>query len=225
MRTGAWAIAVALLVLGGGPAPANDIVGRARLVDGDTIEVAGQSVRLHGIDAPETGQSCDDWNGTPYSCGALATETLRDLIAGGEVACEGDEHDRYGRLIAICRTGGLAGGLDLNREMVRLGMAVAYEEYSDDYLPEQIEAFKAGRGLWGGRFDRPAAVRAAKWRTAQGSAPEGCPIKGNISRAGRIYHAPWSEWYDRTRIDTMRGERWFCSEDEAIRAGWRAPYR
>ncbi len=56
-------------------------------------------------------------------------------------------------------------------------------------------------------------------------APRRCPIKGNISSAGRIYHVPWSEWYERTRIDPARGERWFCSEDDAIRAGWRAPYR
>lgn len=225
MRTGAWAIAVALLALGGGPASADAIAGRARLIDGDTIEVAGVSVRLHGIDAPETGQSCTDRDGRDFACGVRATDALRGLIGKAEVACEGDEHDRYGRLVAICRTGGAGGGLDLNREMVRLGMAVAYEEYSDDYLPEQIEAFKAGRGIWGGTFDRPAAVRAARWQTARQEAPQGCPIKGNVSRAGRIYHAPWSEWYDRTRIDTARGERWFCSEDEAIRAGWRAPYR
>lgn len=225
MRTGTWAIAVALLALGGGPAPAGDLSGRARLVDGDTIEVAGQSVRLHGIDAPETGQSCEDRDGRPFPCGARATETLRTLIGGKEVDCQGGEHDRYGRLIATCRVAGAGGGVELNREMVRLGMAMAYEEYSDDYLPEQIEALKAGRGLWAGQFDRPAEVRAARWETARGAAPQGCPIKGNISDAGRIYHAPWSEWYDRTRIDTARGERWFCSEDEAIEAGWRAPYR
>jgi endonuclease YncB( thermonuclease family) len=223
VRTGAWAIAVALLALGGGPASADAIAGRARLIDGDTIEVAGTTVRLHGIDAPETGQRCEDGDGRDFPCGVRATDTLRGLIGSGEVSCEGSEHDRYGRLIAVCRA--RKGGLDLNREMVRLGQAVAYEEYSDDYLPEQIEAFKTGRGLWAGTFDRPATVRAARWQAAQQKAPRGCPIKGNISKAGRVYHAPWSEWYDRTRIDTARGERWFCSEDEAIRAGWRAPYR
>ena len=221
MRTGAWAIAVALLALGGGPAPAGDLYGRARLVDGDTIEVAGQSVRLHGIDAPETGQRCRDRDGQAFACGARAADVLGELIGGGPVACTGDEHDRYGRLIAVCR----AGGVVLNREMVRLGLAIAYEEYSDDYLPEQVDAYKAGRGLWAGEFQRPAEVRAESWQSAKRSAPQGCPIKGNISRNGRIYHAPWSEWYDRTRIDPSHGERWFCSEDEAVRAGWRPPYR
>jgi endonuclease YncB( thermonuclease family) len=52
----------------------------------------------------------------------------------------------------------------------------------------------------------------------------GCAIKGNISKHGeRIYHVPGSEWYDATRIDPHKGERWFCSEDEARSAGWRAP--
>ncbi len=143
MRTGAWAIAVALLALGGGPASADAIAGRARLIDGDTIEVAGTTVRLHGIDAPETGQRCKDRDGVSFACGVRATDTLRGLIGKAEVACEGNEHDRYGRLVAICSTGALV----LNREMVRLGQAVACEAYSDDYLPEQIQAFEAGRGL------------------------------------------------------------------------------
>ena len=56
---------------------------------------------------------------------------------------------------------------------------------------------------------------------------DGCPIKGNINRDGElIYHTPWgSQWYDRTRISTARGEQWFCSEREALDAGWRAPLR
>lgn len=220
MRTGLWAIAVVLLVSGGGPAPADDLAGRARLVDGDTIEVAGRTVRLHGIDAPETAQGCLDSSGDPFPCGTRATEALRALIAGRRVVCAGDEHDRYGRLIAICR----AGGVDLNAEMVRRGMAVAYEDYSDDYLPEQAEARDAGRGLWAGAFEPPAEVRAGRWRTASATAPDGCPIKGNISANGRIYHPPWSRWYARTRVDPARGERWFCSEGEALEAGWRPPY-
>ena len=46
-------------------------------------------------------------------------------------------------------------------------------------------------------------------------------IKGNITRTGQVYHMPWSPWYGKTRVDARRGERWFCSEDEAIAAGWR----
>jgi hypothetical protein len=50
-----------------------------------------------------------------------------------------------------------------------------------------------------------------------------CRIKGNISQSGRIYHIPGSAWYDRTEIDESKGERWFCTEEEARTAGWRAP--
>jgi hypothetical protein len=48
-----------------------------------------------------------------------------------------------------------------------------------------------------------------------------CPIKGNITSSGHIYHMPWSPWYEKVRIDTAKGERWFCSEREALAAGWR----
>ena len=63
------------------------------------------------------------------------------------------------------------------------------------------------------------------WRSSNESFPEGCRIKGNISLNGeRIYHVPGGEWYDETRIDRSRGERWFCSENEAQAAGWRKAY-
>lgn len=223
MRTGIRAIAVALLALGGDPAPASDLAGHARLVDGDTIEIAGQSVRLHGIDAPESGQHCLNADGNLFPCGALAADMLGQMIAGHRVVCSGHEHDRYGRLVAICRVG----GRDLNARMVRLGLALAYVKYSDDYLPQQREATRAGRGLWAGTFQPPAQYRAERRQGRVAAAPvdaaAGCRIKGNISANGRIYHMPGSRWYARTRISPARGEQWFCSEAAARRAGWRPP--
>lgn len=73
------------------------------------------------------------------------------------------------------------------------------------------------------RFQKPWEYRAEKWEVAEQEAPDGCPIKGNISENGRIYHAPWSPWYKKTKIDEAKEERWFCSEAEAVSAGWRAP--
>jgi hypothetical protein len=64
--------------------------------------------------------------------------------------------------------------------------------------------------------------RHSKWHMAEVSTPKGCAIKGNISHGGQIYHVPWSPWYDKVKIDTGRGERWFCNEADAITAGWRA---
>ncbi|MEM1300608.1 MAG: thermonuclease family protein [Pseudomonadota bacterium] len=200
---------------------AETVSGPARLVDGDTLEVGGQMVRLFGIDAPETRQTCTSFSGKSFACGTKATEALARLIGQSRVTCEGEERDSYDRLIGWCR----AGGRDTNREMVRLGWAVAFRRYSDLYLAEELEAAKSGAGLWRGEFQRPSEFRAAIWAASEQEAPEGCPIKGNISSRGKIYHAPWSRSYSRTRINPARGERWFCSEAEALAAGWRAPLR
>ncbi len=52
--------------------------------------------------------------------------------------------------------------------------------------------------------------------------PAGCLIKGNVSTRGeRIYHPPGCRHYNATKINPARGERWFCSEAEAVAAGWR----
>lgn len=85
--------------------------------------------------------------------------------------------------------------------------------------------------MWQGQFQRPALFREAQWNAAEQDSSEemksDCPIKGNINRKGvKIYHTPWgSRDYKRTRINEQKGERWFCSESEAVDAGWRAPYR
>jgi endonuclease YncB( thermonuclease family) len=79
-----------------------DITGPARIVDGDTIEVAGERIRLHGIDAPESKQTCE-WQGKTIPCGRLATLALIDLTAGAEVTCKTREKDRYRRWVAVCQ--------------------------------------------------------------------------------------------------------------------------
>ncbi|MEM7744669.1 MAG: thermonuclease family protein [Pseudomonadota bacterium] len=200
---------------------AETVSGTPWIIDGDTIAIGPAVIRLHGVDAPETGQSCADARDRPYRCGIAALDGLRGLIGSKTVACQAIDRDRYDRLIATCRTG----EMDLNAEMVRRGLAIAYRRFSDDYLAEEIEAQNAQRGLWSGTFEAPEAVRDQLWNDATVQAPHGCPIKGNISDRGRIYHTPWSQYYARTRINTARGERWFCSEAEAKAAGWRPPYR
>ena len=81
------------------------------------------------------------------------------------------------------------------------------------------------RGLWQTTLESPWEFRKRRWAESGSKAPGGCAIKGNVSREGeRIYHTPWGDrFYERTRIDEEKGERWFCSEKEAADAGFRAP--
>ena len=90
-------------------AQAETLIGDVRVVDGDTLafEGLGIKVRLDGIDAPESEQTCEGADGSRYGCGADATRALARRIAAGPVRCEGDEFDRYG-LVARCQ-GGLSG--------------------------------------------------------------------------------------------------------------------
>lgn len=203
-------------------AHAGTITGTASVVDGDTIVVHGEHIRLHGIDAPESAQRCRRTNGERWRCGQQAALALSDRIGRHPVACDGRGQDRYGRTIAVCSVS----GVDLNRWLVAEGWAVAYRRYSLDYVDAEFEARTQGVGIWSGSFDMPWDYRVRRWADASSKAPDpNCPIKGNINRDGeRIYHTPWgSRFYDKTKINPAKGERWFCDEAEAVAAGWRAP--
>jgi endonuclease YncB( thermonuclease family) len=184
------------------------------VVDGDTFDLDGTRIRINGIDAPEFGQKCGSWE-----CGKAAAAKLADLLRSGAVRCKVHGADGYGRSIATCTSG----NRDIGAEMVATGYAWAFVKYSDAYEDQQDLARKAGLGIWSEPSQPAWEYRAAAWDRAEQQSPRGCPIKGNISENGRIYHAPWSPWYSRTRINEAKGERWFCSEAEAVAAGWRAP--
>jgi endonuclease YncB( thermonuclease family) len=215
-RLCSWlALTFALLAV---PAAALTVTGEARVVDGDTLVLAGERVRLFGIDAPELDQSCTR-DGRRWACGNWARDELRERIRGQRIACAGRERDGYGRLLAVCEVG----GQDLNRTLVRDGVAFAYRRYSQDYARDEARAERAGLGLWAGQVVQPEVHRQAQ--NPLPSLPQGCAIKGNVSSSGRIYHRPGQRDYDATRIDPSRGERWFCSAQEAEAAGWRAARR
>lgn len=149
----AMVLAGALTMMLLGPSWA-DVVGEARVIDGDTIEVAGERIRLHGIDAPEARQTCVI-AGQRWRCGESATLALEHEVEGHSVTCRGKKRDRYGRIIAVC----YAGENDLNALMVRDGWALAYRRYAKDYVTEETEAQNAFRGMWRGQFVPPW-----KWR-------------------------------------------------------------
>lgn len=195
-------------------ASAEEINGVAHVIDGDTLEIGGATIRLNGIDAPEHGQKCGNWR-----CGAAATDAMVALADGVALRCEAGPFDGYRRVIARC----WSGDTDIGARMVRDGLAWAFVRYSDAYVAEEAEARVAEHGVWAHPSIPAWEYRAERWASAETEAPAGCPIKGNISDAGQIYHTPWSPWYSRTRINEAKGERWFCDEAEAVAAGWRAP--
>ena len=215
-------VGVAVLAFGlscAGGSAADVIAGPATVTDGDTIRVGNTRIRLHGIDAPETAQSCNAVGGGTWPCGTEATRVLRYAIAGHDVSCVPVTLDRYGRTVARC----FVGTKDIQADMVRQGLAWAFVRYSTDYVPQETEAHAAHRGIWQAETQTAWDFRATRWAELDQTAPEGCPIKGNVNSHGeRIYHMPWGRDYAKVKMDLTKGKMWFCSEREAERAGWRA---
>jgi endonuclease YncB( thermonuclease family) len=155
-------LALAVLEHGLGAVPAT-LAGEARVVDGDTIRLAGQRVRLLGIDAPELDQTCTDAGGQNWPCGAAARTMMAGMLAKGAVDCASSGRDRYGRPLADCRVG----SLDLGQAMVAAGLAIADGNYSK----EQQEAQGAKLGIWAGSFMLPA-----EWRREHGEVAPPTPF-------------------------------------------------
>lgn len=128
-----------------------EISGSARIHDGDTLTLQGERIRLTGIDAFEKTQTCER-EGATYACGREAEVYLRRLTSASGLKCDGTRRDRYDRLLAVCR----AGGVDINREMVSAGWAIAYGDYGAD----ELSARRNRRGAWRGEFVEPSAWRA-----------------------------------------------------------------
>jgi len=203
-----------VLCLLAGPATA-DISGTIRVIDGDTFAVGDTRVRLFGIDAPENGQPCADQRGRKMDCGNWVTAQVEARYDGLQTTCAEIEKDRYGRSVATCDVR----GEDVGGWIVSEGLAWAFVRYSDVYALDEKSAAVALRGIWAFDIDNPATFRAIE---AAAPAPTGpCTIKGNITDNGQIYHMPHNRDYGRTRINEAKGERWFCTENEAQSAGWR----
>ena len=129
--------------------------GQVYVIDGDTFSLGERRVRLHGINAPESAQTCgveqEEWG-----CGSAATQALRSLTQGQRVTCLSRDTDRYGRTVASCGTSSVP---DLGAALVSQGLATAYTRYSQDYVPHERQAKAAGLGLWSGEFEDPEAYR------------------------------------------------------------------
>ena len=137
-----------------------DIIGIPKITDGDTIVINDTRIRFTGSDAPESyffgkTQTCLDEDGKEWECGKAATKKLEQLINNQIVRCTDEGQDKYGRTLGIC----YVGDMDLQAEMVKSGMAVAYLRYSDRYEQEQNYAKKVKAGMWAGEFLEPETWR------------------------------------------------------------------
>ena len=140
-----------------GPALADDLIGQASVVDGDTLEIHGTRIRLWGIDAPESTQLCRGDDSLQYRCGAKAANDLDAFIARRPVDCMPINLDQYGRTVATCSVG----GTDLGEWLVRGGLALDWPQFSKGrYDAAQRSAEHAGRGIWKGSYVEPWLYRA-----------------------------------------------------------------
>ena len=154
--------------------PPSPLIGRARVLDGDSIEISGARIRLLGIDAPESEQTCADARGQTWPCGKAAAQELRRYIGARELRCEPNGLDRYHRILAICFA---PDGSDVNAWMVRQGWALAYGDGSN-YRSGQHEAEAAKRGIWVGTFVSPG-----EWRRRHPQSRNDVPGAGALRAA------------------------------------------
>lgn len=139
-------------------AAAAELSGKPRVMDGDTLEIAGQTIHLAGIDAPETNQTCRDAGGNTWPCGLEATYALANIIGTQKITCKGEASNAQDETIAVC----FAGRHRVNAMMITRGWAVADRPNASDYLQEEEDARVHKRGLWRGSFEPPW-----QWRQKQ----------------------------------------------------------
>lgn len=145
----------AILALGVSvPATSQSYFGSAEVVDGDTLRMGDIRFRLFGVDAVEADQTCLR-NGVEWQCGKDAVAALRGITEGKRVICNAKDEDAYGRIVAVCT----ANRYDLSEQMARMGLAIALEQFSQDYVAA-VEAAKSRKvGIWGSEFELPSVYR------------------------------------------------------------------
>jgi len=133
-----------------------EIFGKARVIDGDSIEINNNKIRLLGIDAFEKKQKCFRKDGSSYKCGEDSAYALSEIISDQPVRCITKKKDRYKRWLATC----YIGKLNINKNMVLSGYAFSY--MSDKYKPTEKKAKKIKTGAWSGKFTYPWEWRKSK---------------------------------------------------------------
>jgi endonuclease YncB( thermonuclease family) len=236
MRT---AVAIMCCLAAVAPARAEQVQAVPQIVDADTIYAGPTKIRLSGIDAPETDQTCIDASGKDWKCGIEAREKLRAFAHERSWVCDLAGTDIYKRHLGSCSID----GEDVSRWLVRNGWALAFRRYSVAYVADEDFAREHKHGLWSGAFIAPWEWRHRSTQTvvlgaisipveaqsrllspaAAATPPDpNCVIKGNLKSAAQcIYHLPGGQFYNRLDMQRNASRRWFCSEADAQAAGCR----
>lgn len=193
------------------------IQGRARAIDGGHLRLSKQVLRLDNIDALLPSQTCTTSRGRAWRCGRKAKDHLARLVRRRTLTCTVSGQDDDGVKTATC----MSKDGDVSAGLVARGYAFAHLGTFANYREEEGQARQKKRGIWQGSAERPADYRMARWDKAVKTAPEGCPIKGRVVRRKRLYALPWDRGYARVKVRPRRGEKWFCTEQDARAAGFK----
>ncbi len=206
------------------PGRSQELSGRvATIVNGETLRIGNAMIRLEGVESPDRSQTCQGSGKKRWKCGEMAQVALERVARGKTVKCQtGTTPDAHGRLNGTCT---LEDGRDVGAILVEGGHVFSTSSYFGGYAVQENEAKRLKVGIWANDIERPAEYRAKLWDSAKLTAPDGCPIKGTVTSAGKLYVLPWSSEYPKATVRAQRGERWFCSEGEAQAAGWRSADR
>lgn len=174
----------------------------SKVLDGDTFILRnGERVRLLGINAPELGR-----------CGAdLAKETLTKLVLNKPIILREDKRDTYGRRMGLVYVGSQL----VNETMLLSGMA--RPDYDKNSKSEALKA------AYRTAVDAKLGIHSGECKKVSPVPPNpDCTIKGNIDKGtwDHLYHLPACRHYNQIVLDLDIGEQFFCSEEEAIDAGF-----
>jgi endonuclease YncB( thermonuclease family) len=122
------------------------------VIDGDTLVVEGQHMRLFGIDAFELQQTCLDRSGQPWHCGVAAKAALAELVQDQAIACTVIDDSGDNGYVARCT---VRDEVDLGGYLVRAGLALADPNDGGDYVSLERSARAAAAGAWAGTFAPP----------------------------------------------------------------------
>lgn len=178
---------------------AQSYTGAVKVIDGDTLDMAGTRIRLHGIDAVEHAQNCSTSTG-PWACGKEATATLAAIIRSRPVECVQKDEDKFGRVVAECHVG----SINLSEAMADAGFAVALGAFSDDYGDDEARAKAASRGIWASQFELPSAYRAA--HPSLGPRPTTSRQPVMRARSNAVYFRNCKEAWAAGAAPLMRGQ-------------------